>query len=80
MEAPSALVLPVSAENQQRRLCSHCQFSQGSLTCLITESSPWGSESMHTSLHAHYGLAAIFAIALVVIPWLLVGWLIWALT
>jgi hypothetical protein len=35
---------------------------------------------MHISLNAHYGLAGILAIAVVVIPWVLVGWIIWSLT
>jgi metal-dependent amidase/aminoacylase/carboxypeptidase family protein len=38
-----------------------------------------GSESMHASANPHYGFAALVAVALVVIPWSLVGWLIWTL-
>jgi hypothetical protein len=34
---------------------------------------------MHTSSNPHYGLAALIALAFVVIPWALVGWLIWTL-
>jgi hypothetical protein len=28
----------------------------------------------------HYGMAAMVAVAIVVVPWVLVGWLIWTLT
>jgi len=39
----------------------------------------WGWESMHASASPRYVLAALLAVALVVIPWSLVGWLIWTL-
>jgi hypothetical protein len=35
---------------------------------------------MSASLNPHYGSALIVAAALVVIPWVLVGWLTWTLT
>jgi hypothetical protein len=38
-----------------------------------------GTETVHTSPNPHYGLAAILAVALVVIPWGLIAWLIWTL-
>ena len=41
---------------------------------------PGGTEPMQPSPNPHYGLAAIAALATVVIPWALVGWLIWTLT
>jgi hypothetical protein len=32
---------------------------------------------MHTSSRPHYGWAALGALAVVVVPWALLGWFIW---
>ena len=45
---------------------------------VITQSHP-GSESMNVSSRPHYRLALFAAVALVVVPWCLIGWLIWTL-
>jgi len=35
---------------------------------------------MHISSRPHYGWAALGALAIVIVPWVLVGWLIFAMT
>jgi|HubBroStandDraft_2_1064218.scaffolds.fasta_scaffold1192529_1 hypothetical protein len=35
---------------------------------------------MHTSSQPHYGWAAIGALAVVIVPWALLGWFIWTMT
>ena len=59
-------------------LCLRCEFRPLSLAWGTTELHPGGSALMQAS-HSHYGWAAIVALALVIIPWALIGWLIWTL-
>jgi hypothetical protein len=35
---------------------------------------------MHISSRPHYGWAALFALAVVIVPWTLLGWFIFAMT